>query len=211
MIERFFGGKECFFVQIGSNDGMHGDPLRDLIAANPRWRGVFVEPLGEVFEKLKATYGADDRFALEAVAISDSTAERWFYYVASDAVRDRGLPIWAGQIGSFSRDHVVRHLRYVTADADALVSQTLVRCETLMAVLDRNRVERIDVLHIDAESYDFEILKQLDFARFRPKLILFEHKHLSAGDRGAAMSLLSGAGYRLVNCGTLDTMAVRRG
>lgn len=210
IIEHFFGGKECFFVQVGSNDGVNGDPLHYLIKANPRWRGIFIEPLTELFERLMTTYGADDRFAFEQVAISDSGAERWFYYVTADAIREAGLPAWADQIGSFSRDHVLRHLKRLAPDPDALVSKRLVRCELLMSVLDRRRVERIDVLHIDAESYDYEVLKQLDFERFRPKLILYEHRHLAADDRTAAAALLSGKGYRLIDCGAYDTMAVRR-
>jgi hypothetical protein len=55
------------------------------------------------------------------------------------------------------------------------------------------------------------VLKQIDFARYRPKLILYEHRHLNDADRTAAASLLSREGYRLIDCGPLDTMAVRRG
>jgi FkbM family methyltransferase len=157
-----------------------------------------------------ATYGAHDRFAFEQVAISDSAGERWFYYVTADAIREAGLPAWADQIGSFSRDHVLRHLKLAGADPEGLVSKRMVRCAPLMSVLDRHRVERVDVLHIDAESYDYQVLKQLDFARFRPKLILYEHRHLGAEDRNAATALLAGAGYRLIDCGAFDTMAVRR-
>jgi len=79
-----------------------------------------------------------------------------------------------------------------------------------MSLLDRRCVERIDVLHVDAESCDYEVLKQIDFERFRPKLILYEHRHLKADDRNAATALLSEEGYRLIDCGALDTMVVRR-
>ena len=101
-------------------------------------------------------------------------------------------------------------MKRVAADPEALISKRLVRCEPLMSVLDRHRVERIDVLHIDAESYDYQVLKQIDFKRFRPKLILYEHRHLNTADRNAATALLSGEGYRLIDCGASDTMAVRR-
>jgi len=210
MIGAFFGGKACFFVQVGSNDGVSGDPLRELILANPRWRGIFIEPMDDPFERLVSTYRDVDRFAFEHVAISDSAADCPFYYVSSETIRSAGLPSWCDQIGSLSRDHVLRHLKFCTEEPEPLLSERRVRCETLMSVLERNGVGRIDVLHIDAESYDYQILKQLDFKRFRPKLILFEHRHLSIGDRNAATSLLSGAGYSLVNCGTMDTIAVRR-
>jgi len=79
-----------------------------------------------------------------------------------------------------------------------------------MPVLDRLKVGRIDVLAVDAETYDYQILKQLDFARFRPKLILYEHYNMTVDDGRAAAQMLVAYSYRLVNCGRLDTMAVRR-
>jgi FkbM family methyltransferase len=211
MIARFFDGRECFFVQVGSNDGVRGDPLHDLILANPRWRGIFIEPMDEHFARLVKTYEAHDRFAFEHVAISDTAGHRPFYYVSAETILAAGMSDWYDQIGSFSRDHVLKHLDFAHVDDPlALVSERRVRCDTLTSVLDRHRVERIDVLHIDVEGYDYAVLRQIDFARFRPKLILYEHRHLGDADRAAAASLLWGHGYRLIDCGLFDTMAVRR-
>ncbi|MBK7697246.1 MAG: FkbM family methyltransferase [Saprospiraceae bacterium] len=41
----------------------------------------------------------------------------------------------------------------------------------------------IDLLHIDTEGYDWEILKQLRLAKYFPRPIIFEHKHLSPSKR----------------------------
>ena len=214
IIDRFFGGKDCFFVQVGSNDGMRGDPLYNVIKTNPRWRGIFIEPLDEVFERLVANYPADGRFAFEQVAIANSNGEQSFYYVSRETIRETGLPNKMQGISSLSRDHVLMHLTGakpffagLTKEPSEYISRKLVRCETLMSVLDRHRVSHIDVFHVDAETYDYQILRQIDFERFCPKLILYEHASLGE-DTDAARSLLSKKGYRLVNCGDLDTMAV---
>src|SRR5450432_1889496 len=45
------------FLQIGSNDGITQDPLREFIVRQPKWRGCFVEPLPHLFAKLKRNYG----------------------------------------------------------------------------------------------------------------------------------------------------------
>jgi hypothetical protein len=79
-----------------------------------------------------------------------------------------------------------------------------------MSVLDRHRVSHIDLFHVDAESYDYQVIRQIDFERFRPRLILYEHCALKAGDLHAARALLSRNGYDLISCGNVDTMAVRR-
>jgi FkbM family methyltransferase len=218
IIERFFGGKECFFVQVGSNDGVRGDPLHHAIKTNPQWRGIFIEPLEDVFQRLVANYPNDGRFSFEQIAISDSNGEQWFYYVSHETVRELNLPDAAQGFGSLNRDHVLNHLGQAKEFAPALfakepgayMSRKRVSCETLTSLLDRHRVSRIDVFHTDAESHDYRIIQQLDFERFRPKLILYEHANLGA-DAQAARSFLSAKGYRLVSCGSLDTMAVRRG
>jgi hypothetical protein len=50
MVEAMFGGKECFFVQVGAKDGVFRDPLHRAIRANPCWRGIFIEPLKILYE-----------------------------------------------------------------------------------------------------------------------------------------------------------------
>ena len=60
----------------------------------------------------------------------------------------------------------------------------------------------------DTEEYDLEILKQLDFARFTPDLILYEHNHSCAEYRRAASELLSISGYEAIAHAD-DTLAVR--
>jgi len=206
MIEDFFGGKDCFFVQVGSNDGIFRDPLHELIRSNPLWRGIFIEPLKEAFDRLVGNYSGESRFAFEQTAISDSADDRWFYFVSPQA----GLPREMSAISSFDRSYVLNHLSNMKlVEPAACIGATRVRCEPLMSVLGRHQVAHIDLLHIDAETYDYQILRQLDFNRYCPKLILYEHCALSAGDYQAAASLLSRQGYRLVNC-RIDTLAVRR-
>jgi hypothetical protein len=92
----------------------------------------------------------------------------------------------------------------------AYICEKLVRCEPLMSVLDRHKVATIDLFHVDAESHDYRIIRQIDFERFRPKLILYEHCALNADDLHAARAMLSANGYDLTNCSQVDTIAVRR-
>lgn len=215
IIERFFGGKDCFFVQVGANDGVRNDPLCKLIKVNPQWRGIFIEPLDEAFDKLRANYNGQDRFAFEAIAISTSNEPRPFYYVSRETIARTGLPDKMQGVSSLSRDHVLMHLASaqpyfgLTGDLQDYVSQKLVPCEMLMSVLARRNIQHVDIFVIDAETHDYHILKQIDLRRLRPKLILYEHATLG-DDAAAARRFLSSNGYRLINCGALDTMAVAR-
>ena len=53
---------QVFFVQVGSNDGIRGDPIHELIIANKKWRGIFIEPVRFFFDRLKHNYGNSNRF-----------------------------------------------------------------------------------------------------------------------------------------------------
>ena len=50
-----YGGKNVFFIQVGSNDATHNDPLRRFILERG-WRGLMIEPVPHVFERLKRNY-----------------------------------------------------------------------------------------------------------------------------------------------------------
>jgi FkbM family methyltransferase len=219
IIERFFGGKDCFFVQVGSNDGVCADPLHHLIKANPRWRGIFIEPQADCFAALVANYGRERDFAFEQIAVADTDGVLPFYSLSPEGFRDTGIPASFSVFGSLNRDYVIEAIgdamrtynAKVAKPAAEYVLETPVRCEPLMSVLERHHVDRIDVFQVDAEGSDYKIIRQIDFARFRPKLILYEHCALGADDVVAAEELLASNGYSLINCGPVDTMAVRRG
>jgi hypothetical protein len=65
----------------------------------------------------------------------------------------------------------------------------------------------IHLLQIDAEGFDYEIIRSIDFAAIRPLAVRFEHQILSQADRNACLELLASHGYRfLLEDG--DTMAI---
>jgi FkbM family methyltransferase len=191
--------EDVFFVQVGSNDGVQGDPLHPLIRTRPGWRGLFIEPVPYLFERLRRNCGrlpsAQRRFSFENVAIAAEPGRRPFYYVSERArARVDELPIWCEQLGSFNREHILSHLE---GRLGPHIVEQDVECATLSEVLARNRVQRLDLLHIDTEGYDYEVLLQLDWQRWRPLVIVFEVIHLAEQDRDRAAALLRSQGYRL--------------
>ena len=60
---------------------------------------------------------------------------------------------------------------------------------------------RMDILHIDAESYDYKILRTVDLARFQPSLVIYESRHLDHTERAAGTSLLRSHGYEIFDDG----------
>ncbi len=197
-----------FFVQVGSNDGVRGDPIHDLIVENSGWKGMFIEPVKHLFEKLKSNYQGRDGFIFENVAVGTERGARVFYHVSEEARRVLGahLPNWYDQVGSFDRQHIAN---LVQGKLEPFIVEETVQCVPLQDVLSAHGVDRIDLLHIDTEGFDYKVLAQLDFSKYRPAIVLFEHRHLSDEEKQNAASLLKSEGYRCRHCGA-DTLAVRK-
>jgi hypothetical protein len=74
-ISKAIGGKsQVFFVQVGSNDGLQGDPIHDFIVSRQSWRGIFIEPVYFLFQRLRKNYGDAERFVFEHVALTPALA-----------------------------------------------------------------------------------------------------------------------------------------
>ena len=184
--------KHVFFIQIGSNDGVTRDPLNHHITQN-NWRGIVVEPVAYIYKKLVDTYRHVPGVICENVAIADEEGTRKLYRLKEN---NDGLPEWYDQLGSFDSAIVQAH-RHKIKDFDTYFMTDFVDCVTLDALMDKHAVETIDLLHIDTEGYDYEIIKMLNFSKFKPAIIMFEHKHLPSETYRQAVILLKEQGYHL--------------
>lgn len=197
---------EVFFVQVGSNDGVQGDPIHDLVIAHKNWRGIFIEPISFLFTRLRKNYGESERFVFENVAIGTRSETKKFYYVSEQAKSELDLPYWHDQLGSFDKNHISRMLG---DQMSPYIIEADVECRPLQDIFDRNRVDAIDLIHIDTEGFDYQVLSQVDLKRYKPSVILFEHHLLTDDEFLKARRLLQTTGYRLIQHGN-DTMAIRR-
>lgn len=195
-----------FFVQVGSNDGLQGDPIHDLIVSRESWSGIFIEPIDFLFQRLRRNYGDAGRFIFENVAIGTEKGSKKFYYVSEKAKSELELPYWHDQLGSFDKSHITRALG---DQMSPYIVEEDIECLPLQDVFDRNRVDAVDLLHIDTEGFDYKVLSQLDLKRYKPSVILFEHHLLPEDEFVKARQLLRSNGYRLLQYGN-DILALRR-
>lgn len=196
---------EAQIVQIGSNDGMQGDPLFEVLKSRPNWKALFVEPVPYVFERLIANYGDSPNYRFCNAAINNG--ERMtFYYVDSSANEHlANLPFWYDQLGSFNRDHIVNHLDGIL---EPYILEASVDGCSLADLFSKYSVSSIDLLHIDTEGYDWKILSQLNLSEITPTMILFERAHLSKTDKIEAVAFLKND-YFLYHYG-MDALAIHK-
>lgn len=179
------------FVQIGAYDGRANDPMHDLIR-RLGWRGILVEPQPDAFERLREAYADVEGLVFLNAAVAEDRGARTLWHIGGSEPDD---PWWKGQVSSFDRDHVFRHIRG-DARLAARVVGTPVETVTLEDVLAR-APRPVDVVQVDAEGYDAAIIAMLPLEQYRPVLIRFEHRHLAPQEHAQAVSRLVANGYRI--------------
>lgn len=188
-----------FFVKVGANDGITGDPCSDILANGNSWRGVLVEPVPFLCEKLRDNFQDRRRFAIECCAVGQSGTSD-FFYIDQAAIRHvSDLPAWFDQIGSFDSAHIAKHFG---ARVSPYVRSLPVQAVPLHKIFERHSVSTCHLLHVDTEGWDYEVLRTLDWFRWKPWMVFVEHKHLSQSDRDGVIGLLRSNGYEVMDCGS---------
>jgi FkbM family methyltransferase len=191
---------DTFFIEVGANDGVQHDHLRPFIVEGG-WRGVMVEPVPYVFERLRHNYKGFDLIEFENAAIADRDGTLPFFYLRPPrAAEDDHLPDWYDGIGSFSRDLVMSHARHIPDIGERLM-RTEVPALTFESLCRKHRVTRLDLVLIDAEGYDLRILETIDLASWHPALLVYEHYHLDHEEQRRAGTLVRDHGYETMEEG----------
>jgi FkbM family methyltransferase len=197
--------READFLQIGANDGFTGDPLYPFLSQpGTHWRGVLVEPVEHLFTELAERHGRNPALRLERAIIGETDGATVIYRLQTDSAD----PLWLDQLPSVDLDVLQANARQFGAAEKQAIAET-VACLSVETLLRRHQVKRLDLLLIDTEGWDWRILRQFDLATLRPKLILYEHQHLSAEARADAHRFLSGHGYDWAETAEGDTLAWR--
>jgi FkbM family methyltransferase len=188
-----------FFVKVGAHDGVTGDPCSDILLADESWKGLLIEPVPSCFARLAANFADASRFELAQLAVGPARSAATFYYVAPDA-RDAlpHLPDYFDQLGSFDRNHILKHCDGALAP---FIREMDVTVLPLAEVLRSRGVRECHLLHVDTEGHDYEVLRTLDFSVVKPLVIFVEHDHLASGEKRGLVRLLQRHGYDVRDCG----------
>ena len=194
-------GADRRFIMVGANDGIYGDHLYKHTESGA-WQGILIEPQPDVFEELKKNLAGRAGLTFENLAIANEM-ESLRLYCAPKQRREQEAH--ASTVTSFDRKIVARQLKMAPKDLDHID----VPCISLTRLVEKHGYEGFSVLVIDCEGADYEVLASLDYKRYAPLVVQFEHGHLTSKQITAATHLLAGHGY-LINYGghQHDTVAI---
>lgn len=202
----FATAADPFFVQIGANDGVTYDPLHRYVTQY-NLAGIALEPAPSVFASLTRTYADYPRVRCVNAAIGRQRGRATLYTVKDEHLTSEDARRAFAGGASFIRDIRVKTLAGKlpgNVDPEGYIEPIPVEVMTF----DDLALARVDFLQIDAEGYDYEILKTVDLRRYRPAVINFESHFLSRSDAADCRAMLRAHGYEFFDSGS-DTTAYR--
>src|SRR5262249_11466320 len=138
-------------------------------------------------------------------AIDELSGFRDMYCVSAGTEE---LPSWTEQLASFQKEHILKH-----EDKAPGLSKYLVTLEvptiSFEDLLEKYRVDSLDLLQIDSEGMDAQLLAWFPFARVKPTLLHYETAHMTAVEQRAVRNRLNEFGY-IIRTGSspMDDMAI---
>ena len=204
-------------IQIGANDGITHDPIHKFIKRD-KWKGVLLEPQHYVFETfLIPIYRRNKDIVPLCAALGSEMGKANLYKIGFSQMR------WATGLASFNKDNVQKafdsglvasrckkHGIQIPEDDSKWIVEEEVPVITPEHILKEYEIQNIDLLQIDAEGFDFEVIKIFDIPKTRPESIVFEHVHLNQKDKAECFNLLEEQGYhvKLVDSNALATRSM---
>jgi FkbM family methyltransferase len=192
---------DFFFVQIGANDGITHDPIREYVLKY-HWRGLLVEPQPKVFPLLCKNYQDEKQLVFEEAVVADKDGVARFFIADEDLAPARNLTVFS----SLNKDVLGRCLPPNASRHAAPMREIEVKALSVRGLLDKHHVARIDLLQIDTQGFDCPIVKQFLASKVRPTVIHFEHYHTAEDDLRECLRLLVDSGYRFASL-EIDTVA----
>jgi FkbM family methyltransferase len=145
-----------FYVDVGANDPDDKSVTKYFYLAG--WRGINIEPIPELIEKLNKARPEDTN---KGVAISDRPGELPFYRGDGKA---SGLSTLSPAIAA---SHRARGYEF---------TKIMIPVTTLNAVLDEHAKNKSEItfLNVDVEGFEKQVLSGIDFKRYHPRVIMAE-------------------------------------
>tara|TARA_R110000868_G_scaffold130812_5_gene340668 strand:+ start:2094 stop:2711 length:618 start_codon:yes stop_codon:yes gene_type:complete len=185
VVKHYAGMREGFFVEVGAYDGIALSNTY-LLETQYAWKGICAEPIPEKYEQLVKNRKA---ICSNKALYSMSGLELVF-----DSAADAML--------SGISHHIDCHKHIVNRSKKQITVETI----TLTDLLDQHNAPKfIEYMSLDVEGSELEVLRGLDFIKYKFGLIDLEHNYVEPR-RSQIRHLLTSNGYDYFGANQFDDM-----
>jgi FkbM family methyltransferase len=183
-------------VQIGAMDGFSFDDTRGHLEKF-KWDEILVEPIPNVFAKLKTNLSHRNNCIFENSAITETDGMVKMLTVDENTINSNDLhPGYGGMSALFP----LKNGFGTDYDRDIYVKDNLadileVNGITLKTLIKKHDIKNIDVFITDAEGHDWMVFDQLDLKKYNPKFIRLEYVNLTDIEKNKVKQKLDDFGY----------------
>ncbi|RPF47022.1 FkbM family methyltransferase [Thermodesulfitimonas autotrophica] len=153
-----------FFIEAGANDGVSQSNTL-YFERYMNWTGILIEPIPELADKCRMNR---PRCIVESCALVSFDYEKRFVEMRYCNL----MSLVKGALGSPETEQL--HIEQGCKCQGISTYELKVPARTLTSILDQHSVGKIDFLSLDVEGYELNVLKGIDFDRYRPTFILIE-------------------------------------
>ncbi len=186
------------FIQVGALDGYSFDPIYELIAENPGWHGLVIEPIPSAFEVLCQTYKGRDNIKPLNIAIDPDSPSIKLHYIPPN----NDLPDWVRGLSSAYLDRNNLSGSGLTPALRNQIRSSIkthtAPATTLTALVKAHQLHTLDWLQIDTEGHDWKVLKSLDLNLCKPRYIHIEYYNLPIPEKVQLISYLFVKKYKII-------------
>jgi len=171
IFDMFAYSENSYFVDVGASDGLYGSNTFSL--ENRGWSGLCIEPHPNLFEELKKrSCDIDNCLVGDSKGVVEFALQKNESHIkgfSGDNIFGGYSHAWRGGSGILSNWKKKR--ANATNDYDIIKMET----NTLTSVLDKHKSPQyIQLLDIDTEGNDCNVLKGIDWSKYRFACILIE-------------------------------------
>ena len=177
VLNKLGGKKEGFFIEIGAGDGLYLSNTY-LLEKNFGWTGILVEPNKSLYN---SCINLRRCITINQLVLGQNHSSMKFF---------------EKRVGEFSHSEGFGDI--TASEIESTYEVSAIRFEEIFKGLAI--VPNIDFLSIDTEGSEVEILKSIDFLRFKPKIICIEHNYVK-NNRIFFKKFLKSKGYTLIYTG----------